>query len=85
MLHFHIGPLVSLSAVLLVDTHEGTSPTVQSLLDRVYAETIDLSELLNTLQGFVFPALYCRALGLLLDLGLWAEAFSENLNDRISN
>ena len=32
------------------DTYEGTYPTVKSLLDRVCVQTIDLSELLNTLE-----------------------------------
>jgi hypothetical protein len=30
-------------------TNEGTLPSIKSLLDRLYAQTIDLNELLNTL------------------------------------
>jgi len=35
---------------LISFTDEGTSPTVKLFLDPVHAQTIDLNELLNTLQ-----------------------------------
>jgi hypothetical protein len=42
------------------------SPTVQSLLDRAHAQTIDHSELLNTLPYFGLPGPPSRNIRLLL-------------------
>ncbi len=51
-------------------TDEGRSPIVPSLLNRVYVQTIDFSELLNTLQRFDFSGLLSRDIQLLLLLVL---------------
>ncbi len=67
MLSINIGCVIYVYA-----SHEGASPTVPSILDRVSAQTIDLSELLNTLQGYGFAAFCCPVMGLSLDFGLWA-------------
>jgi hypothetical protein len=50
--------------------NEETSPNIQLLLNRVYPQTIDLSELLNILQWFDFPGLLCWDTWLLLLLVL---------------
>ena len=44
----------------------GTFPTVKSLFDQVYSQTIDHNELFNTLQVFGFPGLLSRDIRLLL-------------------
>jgi hypothetical protein len=53
-----------------IKSDEGTSPSVRSFLDRVYVQTIELSELLNTIEWLSFLVICCRVMGLLLDFGL---------------
>jgi len=77
--HIYIYMCSWLLPFLLQSADEGTSPTVQSFSDRVYAQTVDLSELLNTLQRFGFPAFCCRALGLLLNFWPMGRGFSRKL------
>jgi hypothetical protein len=71
LFHVFVQSPIFESSVCLRLTDEGTSPTVRSLLDRVYAQTIELSELLNTIEWLGFPAICCSVMGLLLDFGLW--------------